>query len=87
MEREYTNLFYSKALQNLPDLGFLVWKYTIWQPCKLLKYVHNDNVNQVPNNSFILLMYIQPILVLCASQVTFNSFILLKYNNTVPTLS
>jgi hypothetical protein len=30
---EYTKLFDSKALQILPKLGFLVWKYTIWQPC------------------------------------------------------
>jgi hypothetical protein len=28
----YTNIFHSKALQNLPKLGFLVWKQTIWQP-------------------------------------------------------
>jgi hypothetical protein len=27
-----TNLFHSKALQNIPTLGILVWKYTIWQP-------------------------------------------------------
>jgi hypothetical protein len=32
MDIEYTNLFHSKVLQNLPKLGFLVWKYTIWQP-------------------------------------------------------
>jgi hypothetical protein len=29
----YTIIFYSKALQNLPKLEFLVWKQTIWQPC------------------------------------------------------
>jgi hypothetical protein len=27
-----TNIFHSKALPNIPKLGFLVWKYTIWQP-------------------------------------------------------
>jgi hypothetical protein len=27
--------FQSKALQNLPKLGFLVWKETIWQPWRL----------------------------------------------------
>jgi hypothetical protein len=27
----YNNLFHSKALQNLPKLGFFVWKYTMWQ--------------------------------------------------------
>jgi hypothetical protein len=32
MAIEYTNLFHCKALQNLPKLGFLVWKYPIWQP-------------------------------------------------------
>jgi hypothetical protein len=26
------NIFYSKALQNLPKFGFLVRKQTIWQP-------------------------------------------------------
>jgi hypothetical protein len=29
---KYDNIFYSKALQILPQLGFLVWKQTIWQP-------------------------------------------------------
>jgi hypothetical protein len=33
MTLKYTNIFHFKALQNLPKLGFLVWKYTIWQPC------------------------------------------------------
>jgi hypothetical protein len=28
----YTNIFHSKALNNLPKLEFSVWKYTIWQP-------------------------------------------------------
>jgi hypothetical protein len=27
-----TIIFYSKAIQNLPQLEFLVWKQTIWQP-------------------------------------------------------
>jgi hypothetical protein len=30
--RLYTNIFNCKTLQNLPKSGFLVWKYTIWQP-------------------------------------------------------
>jgi hypothetical protein len=29
---KHTNIFHCKALQNLPKLRFLVWKYTIWQP-------------------------------------------------------
>jgi hypothetical protein len=29
---KYTNIFNCKTLQNLPKLGFLVWKQTIWQP-------------------------------------------------------
>jgi hypothetical protein len=31
---KYSNVFNSKALQNLPKLWVLVWKYasTIWQP-------------------------------------------------------
>jgi hypothetical protein len=28
---KYTNFFHCKTLQNLPNLGFLVWKYAIWQ--------------------------------------------------------
>jgi hypothetical protein len=26
----------SNALQNLPELGFLLWKQTLWQPCSCL---------------------------------------------------
>jgi hypothetical protein len=33
MDIKYTNIFLCKTLQNLPKFGFLVWKYTIWQPC------------------------------------------------------
>jgi hypothetical protein len=29
---KYTKIFRSKTFQNLPKLGFLVWKQTIWQP-------------------------------------------------------
>jgi hypothetical protein len=32
MAKKYNNDFHSKALQNIPKLGFLVWKCTIWQP-------------------------------------------------------
>jgi hypothetical protein len=32
---KYTNIFHCKTLKNLPKLGFLVWKYTIWQPCSV----------------------------------------------------
>jgi hypothetical protein len=28
---KYTDIFHCKSLQNLPKLGFLVWKYAIWQ--------------------------------------------------------
>jgi hypothetical protein len=31
MAIKLTNTFRCKALQNFPKLGFLVWKYTIWQ--------------------------------------------------------
>jgi hypothetical protein len=27
------NVFYCKAFQNLPKLGFWIWKCTIWQHC------------------------------------------------------
>jgi hypothetical protein len=29
---KYTNTFHRKSLQKLRKLGFLVWKYAIWQP-------------------------------------------------------
>jgi hypothetical protein len=32
MAKKYIIIFQSEALQNLPKLGFLVWKQTIWQP-------------------------------------------------------
>jgi hypothetical protein len=32
MSIKHINIFQSKALQNLPKLGFLVLKQTIWQP-------------------------------------------------------
>jgi hypothetical protein len=32
MTIKYYNTFHCKALQNLAKLGFLVWKYSIWQP-------------------------------------------------------
>jgi hypothetical protein len=28
-----TDIFHCKTLKILPNLGFLVRKYTIWQPC------------------------------------------------------
>jgi hypothetical protein len=33
MAIKYINIFQSKAIQNLPKSGILVWKQTIWQPC------------------------------------------------------
>jgi hypothetical protein len=33
MAIKYSNIFHCKALQDLPHSGFLVRKYTIWQPC------------------------------------------------------
>jgi hypothetical protein len=34
MSSKYTNIIHCKAVQNLRKLGFLVWKYSIWQPCE-----------------------------------------------------
>jgi hypothetical protein len=33
MAIKFTNIFNWKALKNLLKFGFLVCKYTIWQPC------------------------------------------------------
>jgi hypothetical protein len=30
-----TNILHYKTMQNLPKMGFWVWKYTVWQPCVL----------------------------------------------------
>jgi hypothetical protein len=51
MAIKYTNIFQSKTLQNLPELGFLVRKQTIWQPCSaaaaaaacFLALLHNNH--------------------------------------------
>jgi hypothetical protein len=40
-----TNIFYCKTLQNLPKLGFLVWKYAIWQPCWTPRWKTNKCVS------------------------------------------
>jgi hypothetical protein len=37
---KYTNIFHSKALQNLPKLVFLVGKYTSWQRCSSVDTFH-----------------------------------------------
>jgi hypothetical protein len=34
---KYTNIYHSKAIQNLPKLGFLVWKQNIWQPWSIFQ--------------------------------------------------
>jgi hypothetical protein len=36
---KYTNIFYSKALQNVPKWWFWVWKRSIWQLCCRAWYV------------------------------------------------
>jgi hypothetical protein len=33
MTTKYTNIFHCKTHRNLPKFGFLVWKYSSWQPC------------------------------------------------------
>jgi hypothetical protein len=35
MTIKLTNIFHFKTLPNLSKLEFLVWKYTIWQPCEV----------------------------------------------------
>jgi hypothetical protein len=41
MAIKYTNIVNWKTLQNLPKLGFWVWKCTIWQPWR--REVSNDS--------------------------------------------
>jgi hypothetical protein len=40
MSIKHTSIFQSKALQNLPKSGFLVWKQTIWQPAPLQFHIY-----------------------------------------------
>jgi hypothetical protein len=41
MSIKYTNISHCKTLQNVPELGFLVWKCTICQPCFVVfGYLH-----------------------------------------------
>jgi hypothetical protein len=43
MPIKYTNIYHCKTLPNLPKLGFLVLKYTIWQPRWMsLSYLGNN---------------------------------------------
>jgi hypothetical protein len=65
---KFNNIFYSKALQILPKLVFLVWKLTIWQPwlaidaniCAGVKpfylfstYVHRSTYIHLPRYTYI----------------------------------
>jgi hypothetical protein len=50
------NTFHSTALQNIPKSGFLVYKYTTWQPCSkdwntgIHAADHQPDVDLVPRN-------------------------------------
>jgi hypothetical protein len=44
MAIKYTNIFHSKTLQNIPKLGFLLCKYTLWQPLSQMAAVLLDYV-------------------------------------------
>jgi hypothetical protein len=46
-------IVYSKALQNVTNLWYLVWKYTIWQPwCKC--WIIHSRVQSVGNTEIIV---------------------------------
>jgi hypothetical protein len=53
---ENINIIHSKALQNIPKLGCLLWKYTIWHPCVHITYCHLSMIHMYLfwNNSFFL---------------------------------
>jgi hypothetical protein len=50
MAIKYTSIFQSKVLQNLPKMGFLVWKQTIWQPWSSDGCFYNSPVDR-PNDA------------------------------------
>jgi hypothetical protein len=45
MSINYTNFVHCKTLQNLPKLGFLVWKCAIWQLCYVVRTVKMNAAN------------------------------------------
>jgi hypothetical protein len=42
---KYTKIFHYMSLQNLPKLGFFVWKYAIWQPWSQLRIFRLKQIN------------------------------------------
>jgi hypothetical protein len=56
---KYTHIFHSKALQNIPKLGFLYeFVYAIWQPCRDCracppKFMGENVKNVFANYSFL----------------------------------
>jgi hypothetical protein len=43
-----------KALQNLPKLRFLVWKYTVWQPCPVNEHTFSIyNIASISNGGIL----------------------------------
>jgi hypothetical protein len=57
MAIKYINIFQSRPLQNLPKLGLLAGKETIWQPCskptnQLVSDVHVKNIQHNPKCRF-----------------------------------
>jgi hypothetical protein len=58
MAIKYINIFQSKAIQNLPESGFLVWKQTIWQPCStstrnLYPHIHTLPPEHLENPGYL----------------------------------
>jgi hypothetical protein len=58
MAIKYINIFQSKAIQNLPKSGFLVWKQTIWQPCStstrnLYPHIHTLPPEHLENPGYL----------------------------------
>jgi hypothetical protein len=51
MDIKYTTNFHCKTLKNLPKFGFLVSKYTIWQPCRTPIFMTRQSHEKVRNKS------------------------------------
>jgi hypothetical protein len=39
--------FHFMALQNLQELGLLVWKYTLWQPCSVAANINGITLKKI----------------------------------------
>jgi hypothetical protein len=57
MAIKYTKIFHCKSLRNIPEFGFLVWKYAIWQPWHTME--NNLSTSHLSTYAPILFLHLQ----------------------------